>query len=68
MSAEKESNPTSPIPMNSVSDTTGQFDPLFMLWRAFCSQNNIDVNLLVSQLNDEQRAKWEETKKILLKR
>jgi len=51
------------IPLNTVSDETGQLDPQFMQWRRFCAANNIDVNLLVSQLNDDDRAKWNEFKR-----
>jgi len=47
---------------NSVSDSTGQYDLRFVLWRQFCSQNNIPVDTLPSQLNDEQKEKWDELK------
>jgi len=47
---------------NSISDETGQFDARFLLWRKFCSENNIPVETLPSDLNDEARAKWEKTK------
>jgi hypothetical protein len=47
---------------NSVSDSTGQYDLRFVLWRQFCSQNNIPVDTLPSQLNDEQKEKWDEMK------
>jgi len=47
---------------NSVSDTTGAYDLRFVLWRHFCAQNNIPVDTLPSQLNAEQKDKWEEMK------
>jgi len=52
---------------NSVSDSTGQYDLRFVLWRQFCSQNNIPVDTLPSQLNDEQKEKWDELKTSRLK-
>ncbi len=67
MSEQKETNDgQQPTNLNTISDETGQTDPQFMLWRAFCSQNDLDVNLLVSQLDDEQREKWNELKRSLL--
>ena len=67
MSEPKKTNDgQQPTILNDVSDETGQTDPQFMLWRAFCSQNDLDVNLLVSQLDDEQREKWNELKSSLL--
>ena len=47
---------------NSVSDSTGQYDLRFVLWRQFCAQNNVPVDALPSQLNDEQKALWEKMK------
>jgi hypothetical protein len=47
---------------NSVSDSTGQYDLRFVLWRQFCALNNIPVDTLPSQLNDEQRERWDEMK------
>ena len=47
---------------NSVSDSTGQYDLRFVLWRQFCAQNNIPVDTLPSQLNDEQKERWEQMK------
>lgn len=47
---------------NIISDETGQFDMRFVLWRHFCAQNNISVESLPSQLNGEQKEKWEELK------
>lgn len=47
---------------NSVSDSTGQYDLRFVLWRQFCAQNGIAVDTLPSQLNSEQKDRWEEMK------
>ena len=47
---------------NSVSDSTGQFDLRFVLWRQFCAQHNIDVDTLPSQLDNDQKDLWEEMK------
>lgn len=47
---------------NAISDQTGQFDLRFILWRHFCAQNNIPVETLPSQLDGEQRDRWEELK------
>jgi hypothetical protein len=47
---------------NSVSDSTGQYDLRFVLWRQFCSQNNVPVDTLPSQLDEEQKERWEEMK------
>ena len=40
---------------NSVSDSTGQYDLRFVLWRQFCALNNIPVDTLPSQLNENQK-------------
>src|SRR6266581_9455675 len=47
---------------NEISEETGQFDLRFILWRHFCTQNKIPVETLPSQLNNEQREKWEQLK------
>ena len=47
---------------NKISDETGQFDLRFVLWRHFCTTNNIPVETLPSQLNDTQKELWEEMK------
>jgi hypothetical protein len=52
---------------NIISDETGQFDLRFILWRHFCTQNNIPVESLPSQLDDEQKEKWEALKASRLK-
>jgi len=58
MIREKQ-KPKPPQVDNSVSDTTGAYDLRFVLWRQFCSQNNIPVDTLPSQLDDEQKEKWD---------
>jgi hypothetical protein len=47
---------------NEINDETGQYDARFMLWRRFCTENNVPVETLPSQLNAEQRARWEKMK------
>ncbi|MGH9970405.1 MAG: hypothetical protein ACREBG_21795 [Pyrinomonadaceae bacterium] len=52
-----------PVPVdNVISEETGQFDLRFILWRHFCAQNNIPVDTLPSQLEGDQKEKWEELK------
>lgn len=52
-----------PTPVdNIISDETGQFDLRFILWRQFCKTNNIPVETLPSQLDEEQKEKWDELK------
>jgi hypothetical protein len=59
----KEQKNAKPAPVdNIISDETGQFDMRFVLWRHFCAQNNISVESLPSQLDGEQKEKWEELK------
>jgi len=53
---------------NIISDETGEFDQRFILWRHFCARNNIPVESLPSQLNAEQRERWEELKDTRLRR
>ena len=60
MAQDKKKEP--PPVDNVISDETGQFDLRFVLWRHFCSTNNIPVESLPSQLNDEQKERWEELK------
>jgi hypothetical protein len=59
MASEKKKKP--PID-NIISDETGQFDLRFILWRHFCTQHNIPVETLPSQLKDGQKEEWEELK------
>ncbi len=60
MTKDKKQEP--PPVDNVISDETGQFDLRFVLWRHFCSTNGIPVDSLPSQLDDEQKEKWEELK------
>jgi hypothetical protein len=66
MLRSKPKNQPKPVD-NSVSDTTGQYDLRFVLWRQFCAQNNVPVDTLPSQLNDEQKERWEKMKQKRLK-
>ncbi len=47
---------------NIISEETGQFDLRFVLWRHFCAENNIPVETLPSQLDGDQKEKWDELK------
>jgi hypothetical protein len=47
---------------NQISDSTGQYDLRFVLWRQFCAQNGIAVDTLPSQLDDKQKDLWEQMK------
>ena len=47
---------------NQISDSTGQYDLRFVLWRQFCAQNGLSVDTLPSQLDNEQKDRWEEMK------
>lgn len=47
---------------NTINDETGQYDARFLLWRMFCSENNIAVESLPSDLTGEVREKWEALK------
>ena len=63
---KEKTNETPPVD-NVISDETGQFDLRFVLWRHFCAQNDISVETLPSQLDGEQKEKWEELKSSRLK-
>jgi len=54
--------PKEPPIGNTVSEQTGQYDMRFLLWRHFCSLNHIPVETLPSQLNQDQKEKWEALK------
>lgn len=47
---------------NQISDSTGQYDLRFVLWRQFCAQNGLSVDTLPSQLDNDQKDLWEEMK------
>lgn len=53
---------------NRVSDETGQFDARFLLWRKFCSDNDVAVDTLPSQLTGRARDAWEALKHEELKK
>ena len=61
MSKGKQKDKPQPID-NTVSEETGQYDMRFLLWRHFCSQNQIPVETLPSQLDGDQKEKWETLK------
>ena len=61
MSREKKKETEPPVD-NVISEETGQFDLRFVLWRHFCTQNGIPVETLPSQLDEEQKEKWEQLK------
>jgi two-component system, cell cycle response regulator DivK len=48
--------------VGTISPDTGRLDPRFMLWRLFCSENNIPVETLPSELNRELKKVWERLK------
>ena len=60
MAQDKKKGP--PPVDNVISEQTGQFDLRFVLWRHFCATNNIPVESLPSQLDDEQKERWEQLK------
>ncbi|MCA1641001.1 MAG: hypothetical protein LC785_03255 [Acidobacteria bacterium] len=47
---------------NKISDQTGQFDARFLLWRKFCSDNNVPVDTLPSQLTGTAKENWDKLK------
>ncbi len=47
---------------NEINAETGQFDARFVLWRTFCAQHNIPVETLPSDLEGENRERWEKLK------
>ena len=61
MDREQRKNEAPPVD-NSVSESTGQYDLRFVLWRQFCAEHNIPVDSLPSQLENEQKDLWEEMK------
>ena len=56
---KREAQPLSP---NVISAETGQLDVRFVLWRKFCAECGLNVEILPSELSDEQRAIWEKLK------
>lgn len=53
--------------MNTITDETGQFDARFLLWRTFCSEHDVPVETLPSDLTGDIRDKWNELKDSKLK-
>ena len=47
---------------NEINAETGQFDARFILWRTFCAEHNIPVETLPSDLEGENRERWEKLK------
>jgi hypothetical protein len=64
---KSKGNKQPPPVENRVSDSTGQYDLRFLLWRQFCARYSIPVDTLPSQLNDDQKDRWEEMKAKRLK-
>jgi CheY-like chemotaxis protein len=54
--------PTGEAAVGTISPDTGRLDPRFMLWRLFCSENDIPVETLPSELNRELKKAWEQLK------
>ena len=50
-----------PVP-NTVSDDTGDLDPRFALWRAFCTEHGVSVETLPGDLNEQLSGQWEKFK------
>jgi CheY-like chemotaxis protein len=62
----KETNLLEPLSKTSnagISDTSGNLDPRFMLWRMFCANNNVPLETLPSSLSRELKKKWQQLKK-----
>jgi hypothetical protein len=51
-----------PAVANEISDETGQYDIRFLLWRQFCSENQLDVAGMPSDLEGDIKTRWEELK------
>lgn len=56
-------NPGNDAAVGAISADTGRLDPRFMLWRLFCSENDIPVETLPSELSRELKKEWEKLKK-----
>jgi CheY-like chemotaxis protein len=61
----KETETPEPVktPNADISDTSGNLDPRFMLWRMFCANNNIPIETLPSSLSRDLKKKWQQLKK-----
>lgn len=60
MADENDTSETRTV--NQISDHTGQHDARFLLWRVFCSENNLPVETLPSELSGDVRDRWEKLK------
>lgn len=49
--------------VGAIPPETGRLDPRFMLWRMFCAESNIAIETLPSELNREQKKRWDSLKK-----
>ena len=49
--------------VGAISPNTGRLDPRFMLWRLFCTENDITVETLPSDLSRELKKAWNELKR-----
>jgi hypothetical protein len=47
---------------NEISDETGELDVRFALWRKFCAESGLAVEILPSELSEEEKAEWEKLK------
>jgi hypothetical protein len=63
---EKKVAEEKPKVENEISDETGQHDARFLLWRRFCSDNNIPVETMPGDLSGDAKQKWEKLKANLL--
>ena len=55
-------SPTTAAAATTISPDSGRLDPRFMLWRLFCSENDIPVETLPSELSRELKARWGQRK------
>jgi hypothetical protein len=65
--ADKPSKDKQPVP-NEISDSTGQYDMRFLLWRMFCDQNGLPVATMPSDLEGPLSDKWEKLKEDRLRK
>lgn len=65
--ANKSPGEKRPVP-NEISDSTGQYDIRFLLWRYFCDENGLPVATMPSDLDGEIKAKWEALKEDRLRK
>jgi CheY-like chemotaxis protein len=58
-----EISPEAESSQGGISDSTGNLDPRFMLWRMFCAENNVPLETLPSSLGRELKKKWQQLKR-----